>query len=211
MKLAGLDIASTTGLAIMHEDRRITTETFRAAGKKRFLEADDKQIDSLRMGEAGVSFENHLHTWLIVNQIDHVAIEAPLNTNFMSRKRPTRVDPGAAWAGQAVEYEEVGSSLKAFFKIHGLEFLACTVCSRLNIPTVFVPQQTWRKAFLGSGKASKNAKKDARVMCEKMNIACTTDDAAESAGVVFWLDTFLNPYQARRANDLFAKATASPG
>lgn len=205
MNLCGLDIATVTGVALM-EDRKITTQTFRAAGKKRFLENEnDKQLDAARMGAAGRSLEDFLMAYLIEHQVGYVAIEAPLNTNFMGpRRKLIAVDANAKWAGQAAQFEETksGASLATFFKVHGLEFVACLVCSRLNIPAVFVNQSTWRKDFLGNGRPA-DPKKDARKMCAAMGIECTSDDAAESAGIVNWLDHTLNPYGIRAANDLF--------
>lgn len=204
MNLGGLDIATVTGAATLR-DGIYTTQTFRAAGKKRFLDRDDdKSLDSMRMGEAGRSFEDFITAWLIQNQIGHLAVEAPLNTNFQRRK-VAKVNPGAAWAGQAVEYEEVGGApLATFFKIHMLEGIACTVASRLNIPTVFVNQATWRKAFLGNGRP-KDPKGDAKKQCERLGIDCSSKDAAEAVGVCWWLNSYLNPY-GRRANDLFKSA-----
>jgi hypothetical protein len=183
-------------------DGKYTAQTFRAAGKKRFLDRDDdKALDSTRMGAAGRSFEDWLTAWLVEHGVQHCAIEAPLNTNFQ-RKRVT-VDPAARWAGQGVQKEEIGGApLATFFKIHMLEGIACTVCSRLNIPTVFVNQGTWRKAFLGNGRP-KDAKREAKAMCDKLGIECSSLDAAEAVGVCWWLNGLLNPYGLQRANDLF--------
>lgn len=204
MNLGGLDIASVTGAAVMR-GKKITTETFRAAGKKRFLDRDDdKSLDSMRMGEAGRSFEDFVTAWLIENEIGYVAIESPLPSNFERKK--TVVDAAAEWAGQGIRVErEQGSPLATWFKLYGLEFIACSVCSRLNIPSVFVSQGTWRKTFIGTGRpqgGSAGAKRAAKAMCEKMGIECSSLDAAEACGVVYHLNILLNPYGAR-ANDLF--------
>lgn len=200
INLGGLDIASTTGAACLRGGV-YTTQTFRAAGKKRFLDRDDdKSIDAVRMGQAGRSFEDFVTVWLIENEIGHLAVEAPLNTNFQ-RRRAT-VDQTAQWAGQAVSYETTGGApLATFFKIHMLEGIACTVATRLNIPVVFVNQGTWRKVFLGYGRP-KDAKHEAKKMCERLGIECSSLDAAEAVGITFWLNTVLNPY-GHRANDLF--------
>jgi len=205
MILAGLDIATVTGVALM-KDGKITTQTFRADGKKRFLERDDdKSIDAVRMGMAFRSFEDFLTAFLLNNSVDAVAIEAPLNTNFQRKKLVTNAD--AIFAGQSKNWENVGgASLATFFKIHGLEAVALAVCTRWNIPAEFVNQGTWRKEFLGNGRP-KDPKKEARLMCIRLGIECTSDDAAESAGVVTWLNNKLNPYGIRRANDLFKAAT----
>lgn len=200
MNIGGLDIASTTGACAL-KGKAFTTQTFKTAGKKRFLDRDDdKALDSVRMGQAGRSFEDFLTAWLIENEIGHVAIEAPLNTNFERKKAVVNTD--AVFAGKSITYEKVGgASLSTFFKIHMLEGIACTVCSRLNIPTVFVNQATWRKAFLGNGRP-KDAKHEAKAMCDRLGIECSSLDAAEAVGICFWLDQALNPY-GQRAHDLF--------
>lgn len=199
--LAGLDIATVTGLALKN-GKTITTSTFRAEGKKRFLDNEkDKSIDAKRMGMAGRSFEDFLTAWLISNGVQHVAIEAPLPSNF-ERKKVVGVDPAAAWAGRSIAFEkEGGAPLATWFKIYGLAMQACTVCARLNIPAVFVNQSTWRRAFLGNGRP-KDSKKESRAMCKRLGIECSSDDAAEAVGIVHWLDVTLNPYGGR-ANDLF--------
>lgn len=202
MKIGGLDIATTTGLAVMEvESRKIVTQTFRAAGKKRTIDADVKQLDADRMGQAGRSFEDHLTVWLIENDISHVGIEEPLNPNVFSRKKKTNAAAEALFASRTETDSSAYSNLATYFKIHGLEFVACSVCSRLNIPVVFVNQKSWRKAFLSNG-SPKDPKKEARMMCRRLNIECSSDDAAESAGVVTWLYNHLFPYGAR-TNDLF--------
>lgn len=203
MNIGGLDIASVSGATVL-KGGVYTAQTFKAAGKKRFLDRDDdKSIDAVRMGLAGRSFEDFCMAWLIENEIGYLGIEAPLSTNFQ-RKRAV-VDQTAEWAGKAVSYETTGGApLATFFKIHMLEGIACTVAARLNIPVVFVNQATWRKAFLGNGRP-KDAKHEAKRMCEKLGIECSSLDAAESVGVCHWLNGYLNPYGAR-ANDLFKTA-----
>lgn len=207
--LAGLDIATVTGIGLM-VDKKITTQTFRAEGKKRFLDdPNDKSLDAKRMGVAGRSFEDFLEAFLITNGVQHVAIEEPLNMDlFGPRKKLVGMDANALF-GQGKQFEvQRGRSLASSFKIYGLEFIACTVCARLNIPSTFVNQTTWRKAFLGNGRP-KDAKHEAKAMCAKFGIECSSLDAAEAAGIVFWLGQYLNPYGLQRANDLFKESTGS--
>lgn len=204
MNIAGLDIATVSGLAVM-KDRVITASTFRAGGKKKFLDRDDAvgSLDAAKEGQIGRSWEDHLRCWLIENNVGYVAIEAPIPSNPVRKK--AHVNPGAGFAGQAITYtEESKSSISAIFRAYGLEMIALAVCTRLNIPVVFVHQGTWRKAFLGNGRP-KDAKHEAKAMCTKLGIACSSLDAAEACGVVTWLDHTLNPYAKRAGNDLFAE------
>ncbi len=199
MNIAGLDLATTSGLAWMAPDGTITASTFRANVKKNFLD-NEKSLDAVREGEIGRKFEDHLTAWLINNEIGYVGIEAPIPSNPVRKKAHINTD--ANFAGQSITYTEVaGASLAAIFRIYGLEMVAVTTCQRLNIPAVFIGQGTWRKSFLGTGKP-REAKKEAMAMCKRLGIECSSMDAAEACGVVFHLNTVLNPY-GRRAQDLF--------
>ncbi len=199
MIIGGMDLATTSGFCII-KDGKFETQTFRANVKKSILH-NDKAIDAEREGEIGRKFQDFLQCWLVENRIDRAAIEAPLPSNTTRRKRV--VNAGADFAGQALQYQEVGGvSQSAVFRMYGLEYLALTLCNRLNIPVVFVHQATWRKEFLGTGKPS-DAKKEAVKMCQKLGIEISSVDAAEAVGVAFWLDRQINPLSHRRANDLF--------
>lgn len=183
-------------------DGVITSSTFRANVKKNILD-DSKSLDAVREGEIFRKFEDHLTAWLIDNEISYVGIEAPLPSNPVRKK--AHVNTGADFAGQAITYTEVpGASLAAIFRIYSLEGVACAVCSRLNIPAMFISQGTWRKSFLGTGKP-REPKKEALAVCKRLGIECSSADAAEACGIVYHLNTVLNPY-GKRANDLFKSA-----
>jgi hypothetical protein len=203
MILGGLDIATVTGAAVM-KNGIITAETIKIpAPKKKFLERDEKDppLNAVELGKAFEFFRGAIRVWLIENKIEYLAIEEPIRTDFQRTK--TTIDTDSQWAGKAVKKEKVmGTPLKTVFKIHGLESVACMLAAEMNIPTVFVNQATWRKAFLGNGRPP-DAKKEAKKMCERMKIAVTSLDAAEACGVCFWLNTHLNPLN--RAGTLFAQ------
>lgn len=202
MILGGLDIATTTGAAVM-KNGIITTQTIKIpAAKKKFLDRDDSPaLDAVELGRSFEYFRGALRVWLIENGIEHLAIEEPIRTDFQRTK--TTIDTDSQWAGKAVKKEKVqGIPLKTSFKIHTLEGIACMLASEMNIPVVFVNQTTWRKAFLGVGRTP-DAKREAKKMCDRMNIAVTSLDSAESAGIVFWLNTHLNPMS--RAGTLFSQ------
>lgn len=199
MVIGGMDLATTSGFCVVR-DGKYETQTFRANVKKSILDGS-KGIDAKREGEIGRKFQDFLQCWLITNQVDTVAIEAPLPSNTTRRKRV--VNTASDFAGQAIQYQEVGGvSQAAVFRMYGLEFAALALCNRLNISAVFVHQATWRKEFLGTGRPT-DAKKEAVKMCQRLGIEISSVDAAEACGVAFWLDRQINPLSHRRANDLF--------
>ena len=207
MVLAGLDIATVSGIALF-KNGVVTTQIFRAGDKKKFLDVEDKPgsaaLDGAKEGRMGRRFEDFLQTFLIDNAVEYVAVEAPLPSNPVRRK--TVVDVNAGFAGQAITHvETAGTSLSAIYRIFGLSYLAVSTCSRLNIPCVLVGQGTWRKEFLGDGRAT-DAKKKAKAMCKSLGIECSNEDAAEAAGIVTWLHRTMFPYAKRAADDLFAKS-----
>lgn len=201
MNIAGLDLATTSGLCVL-KDGEFTAETYRGQVKKKFLD-HEKGLDADREGQIGRQFQDYLRIWLITNKVGICAIEAPIASNSTRRKAEVHTD--TAWAGKAITYTEVpGTSLAAIFRIYGLEFLAATICSRLNIPVRFISQGEWGKAFTGSGAPA--GRKDRAVQqCRRLNIPITSVDAAESVGICWTLNQILNPYSHRRANDLFAE------
>lgn len=203
MIVTGLDIATTTGLTTRYEDGSYKATTYRGAIKAaKFLDPrQDKKLDGNKEGAIGRKFEDFLHSYLVDNGTAYLAIEEPAPSNMTRKKR--NIDMSSKWAGQAITYtEEPGTSIYAIFRIYGMEFLAATVASRLNIPVIFVPQQTWRADFLQNGRP-KEAKKEAVKVCQKLGIVVTSEDAAESVGVCWWLHHFLFP--ELRQGDMFGE------
>jgi hypothetical protein len=201
VRLGGLDIATTTGAAVLNEEGKFETQTFKANVKKSILD-DAKRISAKREGEIARKFEDFIQCWLIDNRLDEVAIEEPISSNATRRKRV--INTGADFAGQAIQYQEVaGTSQAAIFRIFGLEMVALAVCNRLNIPVRFISQGEWGKAFTGNGSPS--GRKDRAVaQCRRMGIEISSVDSAEAVGVVWTLNAIINPYAQRRANDLFS-------
>lgn len=201
MNIAGLDIATTSGLTKRTADGVYTTTTYRGTvKKKKFLDKDEeKKLDLDHEGEIARRWEDFLTCWLIDNQIGYVGIEAPLPSNKTSRKKV--IDTQTEWAGKAIRYEEKkGTSMASIYRLYGLSMIAAAVCKRLNIPCILVHQGSWRADFLGNGRPTE-AKKEAMKMCRRLGILVTSEDAAESVGVCWWLHNHLNP--ASRPGDLF--------
>lgn len=211
MRLAGLDIATTTGLAFA-DGETITASTFRPRAKRPF-ELKKNEVDFNYDGEVFREFRNHLRPWLVEHKPEAVAIEKPLPPNITVRN-PV-VDTTSQWAGQALRYEEKGgTTFGVIFRIYGLVGHACELCRRLNIPVYLVEQGKWRESFIGVKSAPKGTsdastwlKQRAKAQCELLKIHVPNLDAAEAVGVVWWLRGRLNPRLAGRADDLFREKT----
>ncbi|WP_370677603.1 hypothetical protein [Pleomorphomonas sp. PLEO] len=202
MILAGLDIASTTGLAILDGDKAITA-TWKAPKRKGYVFGDDekKNIDPLHSGQIGCSFEDYLRSWLVDNRVEYVAIEQPLRSD--AKRKKTTVDTSSRFAGNAIKTEVVPiTSMATIYRLYGLSFLALSVCARFGIPARMVNQSEWRKAFLGNG-SPKDAKQAAVAQCKRLGIAFSSVDACEAIGVAWWLRGELFPQRFAAADSLF--------
>ena len=163
---------------------------------------DTSKLDPYVTGLIARAFEDFLRSYLIEHGVEYVAIEEPLPTQKNNRN-VTTVDLDAQGFGKAITKTQVPTTSQAtILRLYGLVFVAAGVCFRLGIPTIFVSQGTWRKAFLGSG-ASKDAKIKAVEQCRRLKIPITSEDAAEAVGVAWWLRGYLSPQEFRVANDLF--------
>jgi hypothetical protein len=208
MIVAGLDIASWTGLAVLDGDK-VKTCLWKAPKSGKILGEDERSttVDPRHSGKVGREFEDFLRAWLLEHGVQHVAIEMPLRSN--AQKTVTRVkDRG--FAGQSVVKEQHSiTSMATIYRLYGLNFMAATVCARLGIPCELVNQTEWRKAFLGSG-SPKDAKDAAVEQCRRLRIPINSKDEAEAVGIAWWLRGHLNPRQFARANDLFALPPTTP-
>jgi hypothetical protein len=201
MIVAGLDLATKSGLAVIDGDRIVTT-TWKAPKSGRLLgDAKDGSIDPIHSGQIGRAFEDFLRAWLVEHKVEHVAVEMPLRSNAQ-RTVTTVKDRG--FAGQSVVKEKQAlTTMSTIYRLYGLNFLALAVCARLNIPAELVNQSEWRKAFLGSG-SPKDAKDAAVAQCRRLNIEIASVDAAEAVGIAWWLRGHLVPAKFTKANDLFS-------
>lgn len=177
MIAAGFDIATTTGCAILDGTRVLHAEAFRAAGKT------DPEIFS------------HWRPWfrnmLLAHDVQEVAIEQPLPTDIeVQDKRPNA----------AVGAKRNPITMKTYLRLYGLRAHAVEICETLNIGCREVHQGSWRKAFTGNGKASKE---QSLLIARQLYPGLKSKDAAEAIGICWWLNGELN----HRASDLFAKAS----
>lgn len=175
MIVAGLDVATRTGICIMDGENPLHIESFRPAGK------EDAEIFH--------GFRAHLRAMLISHRVEHAAIEEPLRSDLKRRNPDGTEDPL--------------TNMRTYLRLYGLRAHAIEVCHALNIPCEEVNQASWRKAFLGNGRADKD---DAMKQCQMLRWPVTNKDAAEACGVAWWLSGHLRTSRLVRPGDLFEGA-----
>lgn len=181
MIIAGFDLATTSGVAVLNSGAFARADCIRPAG-----DAD---------GEIFRGFRKWLYVYLLDNEIKHAAIEAPLISN-LTRKGLDGIERPMA-------------SQRAYLRAYGFRAIALETCFRLSIPCIEVNQSTWRPAFLGAGYRVKRPaqnyyKKLAVQQCRLLKWDVPNMDAAEACGVVFWLAGHLKTARLTRPDDMFA-------
>jgi hypothetical protein len=206
MRLAGLDIATTTGAGlILGEDIRALS--FRPREKRPFG-LKPGEVDFAYEGRLAREFRDWLRPLLVAEEIETVGIEKPLPPNVTYRK--PIVDRSTEWAGTAIRYEEKGGTTMAtIFRIYSFVSEALEICARLNIPVHVVSQDAWRKSFLGFSKAPKGTtdgsawlKAQAKAQCARIGVEVKNADAADAVGVAWHLRGMMDPLR----QGLFAAA-----
>ncbi|WP_029581972.1 hypothetical protein [Bradyrhizobium sp. URHD0069] len=125
--IAGFDLATCTGAAILQGPKVLHAEAFRAKGKS------DPEIFS--------NWRIWFRAMLVSHCVQHVAIEQPLRTPQIDRKG--ELSPK--------------SSMATYLRAYGFRAHAIQICDSLNIPCEEVNMSTWRAAFTGNGHADKAA------------------------------------------------------
>lgn len=125
MIVAGFDIATTTGCAILDGPKVIHAEAFKAKG------GDDGAIIA--------SFRLWMRSMLLSHGVQHAAIEQPLRTPQIDKNG--ELDPK--------------SSMATYLRLYGLRGAALEICHALNIECLEVNMGTWRASFTGNGHAKK--------------------------------------------------------
>lgn len=181
MIICGLDIATTTGLAIFEGERFVHAEAFRPAGKT------DAEIFH--------GFRVWLRSSLIGYGVQACANEETLRSDI--KRTETDQVTGATRQVSMV-------SKDALERIYGLRAHAAEICYALNIPHFEVNQSTWRSSFLRDGKKGfDNWKKAAMAQCQLLRWPVPKHDAAEACGVAWWLGGHLKTMTHIRPGDLF--------
>lgn len=172
MIIAGLDIATRTGVCIMDGDKPIHIESFRPKGEK------DAEIFH--------GFRIHLRSLIISHGVQYVGIEEPLRSD--NRKNN---DDGTV---------TMLTTMRTILRLYGLRAHAIEICESLGIPFQEFNQGTWRKAFMGNGKAKKE---DAVRQCQMLRWNVPNKDAAEACGVAWCLAGYIRSARLVRPGDLF--------
>lgn len=146
MIVAGFDIATVTGCAVLDGDNVLRCSAFRAEGKS------DPEIF------------HHFRAWFrgIIRHynVDHIAIEQPL------------ISTGSV------------TMFRTLLRLYGLRAIAMQSAHGLGVPLTEVNQGTWRKAFTGHGRATKEM---TLALAQKMVPGLESKDAAEAYGVARYL------------------------
>lgn len=175
MIIAGLDVATRTGIAILDGEKFVHAEAFRPSGK------EDPEIFH--------GFRVWLRAMLVAHDVQHCAIEEPLRSDLKRR------NPDGS--------EEALTNMRTYLRLYGLRAHAIEICKAINVPCEEVNQASWRKAFIGNGRADKDA---AVNQCKLLRWPVPNKDAAEACGVAWWLSGHLRTAKLVRPGDLFSAA-----
>lgn len=177
MRLAGLDLATTSGWAVFDNGSPLTAGKFKSVG------TTDGQVFS--------AFRLWLRGFLIAERIEHVAIEEPLRSD-LSR---TEINfDGGVFGARTHKTKVPITNMSTLRRLYGLAAHAHAVCHDLGIPVEEINQRTWRSAFLGSvappkGTGDRTAwwKDQALQQCKRLGLDLKSKDAADAVGVCFAL------------------------
>lgn len=160
--VAGFDIATTSGCAVLDGSRVLHIESFRATGETE--------------GAIFRSFRKWFHTTLTGFAVQHVAIEQPLVTDIKAPDHRPNARPGET---------RNPVTMKTYLRLYGLRAHAVEVCERLGLPVIELHQSTWRKAFCGNGRASKD---DVLALAQQIVPGLKSKDASDALGVAWALN-----------------------
>lgn len=174
MITAGFDIATTTGCCILDGSKVVHIEAFRAKG------ADDAEIFA--------NWRPWFRSMLLAHGVQACAIEAPLVTDIKAPDTRPNARPGQT---------RNPVTMKTYLRLYGLRAHAVEIAKSLNIDCRELHQSSWRKAFTGNGRATKE---ETLALARRIYPALKSKDAAEALGVAWALNGELSKL------DLFAGA-----
>lgn len=197
MIVAGLDGATTSGLAILDGERLLHWEAHRPKGK------DDAEIF--------YGFRAWLRPTLVSFGVEFLAMEEPLPTNI--EKTEIVFSQSDAFGAKARKIKKPMSNMGTYRRLYGLAAHAREIAFALNIPCEEVNIREWRQAFLGMRSAPRGTtdssawlKDRAMQQCQRLGYDVRKKDAAEAVGVAFWAQGHLKLADAGvRPDDLFAR------
>lgn len=174
MLVAGFDIATVTGCAVLDGTRVVHIEAFRAPGKT------DPEIFA--------RWRPWFRNMILAHGIEYIAVEAPLVTDIQAPDRRENAQPGQ---------KRNPVTMKTYLRLYGLRAHAVEIAHTLNVGCIEIHQSTWRKAFTGNGRATKE---QVLVVARQLVPNLKSKDASDALGVAWALNGELN----HRASDMFA-------
>lgn len=180
--LAGLDAATTSGLALMAGGKIVRAEAFKATGET------DAEIFS--------SFRRWFRATLRNNGVTNLAIEQPLVTDIRAPDTRKGAAPGET-------HNPV--TMKTYLRLYGLRAHAIQIADALDIAWIEVHQSSWRKSFTGNGRATKD---DTLALAQRLVPGLKSKDAAEACGIVWHLAGVLKQSKMVAPPDLFGGRAA---
>lgn len=178
MIVAGFDLASTSGVAVLDGTKIVHIEAHRPPGK------DDASIFA--------GFRLWFRGMILAHGVEYVGLEAPLVTDIQAPDRRENAAPGQ---------KRNPVTMKTYLRLYGLRAHAVEIAHTLNVGCLEVHQSTWRKSFTGNGRATKE---QVLVVARQLVPALKSKDASDALGVAWHLNGELN----HRASDLFAGKAA---
>lgn len=177
--IAGFDIATCSGCALLAHDKIVHAEAHRPKG------TTDAEIFA--------GFRQWFRAMLVAHDVQHVGIEQPLVTDIRAPDRRATAKPGET-------HNPV--TMKTYLRLYGLRAHAVEICQTLNIPVLEVHQATWRKSFTGNGRATKE---ESLALAQRLVPGLKSKDAAEAVGIVWHLNGVLGSQRNALPGDLFVE------
>ena len=162
MIVAGFDIATTTGAAVLCGPTVLHVESFRSPGG----------YDALVFRNWRRWFRN----FLITHKIERCALEQPLVTNITAPDTRPQARPGET-------HNPI--TMKTYLRLYGLRAHAVELCERLGVECTEVHQATWRKSFTGNGRSTKE---QTLAIAQRLVPGLKSRDAAEAIGIAWHLN-----------------------
>ncbi len=189
--LLGLDIATTTGWALYEIEHPRNRPQISCGSWKCKPAVKGDHVDTCgKMAAHIIALHKDLrHRGL---RIDRVAIEAPLKVR-VGAKRVVRDD---MWASHTETTQATNAATE--FITPALHGAAIGILTAYKIPVVNVMSSTWRKSFIGVGRAPKEiqnkrkwwkdkVREAADLLASDLGFNCPNMDASDAVGVVFWM------------------------
>jgi len=162
MIIAGFDIATCTGCAILDGSNVVHIEAYKAKG------ADDAEIFA--------NWRPWFRSMLMAHGVQACAIEAPLVTDIKAPDKRPNARPGET---------RNPVTMKTYLRLYGLRAHAVEICKSLNIDCREFHQSTWRKSFTGNGRATKE---EVLALARRIVPNLKSKDSSDALGVAWCLN-----------------------